>query len=826
MAINKKMKRFLCLALVCLMLTPIISFATNDDTTGEETTDTTEDAGTANTETDGAVGTGELNWIDNLKSGATQAATVDAEAVLAEKEFLKLPFNERKEIAKAAGVVEKAEEIEGHKFVCSNGGYELYLKEENCSIILRCEETGAIIRSTITSEQAAARGYQQAIYDSVTNGILVKPITYTEGSATSRFGAYQDGIITAVTGDYIKYEKIDNGVVAHVNYTPYGFEFDVKMTLSEEGAFTYEIPISSLKETNESYIMASLQVFTLLGYTGRGDREGYMILPDGNGITVNYEDYFQGGVSKYKTPYSKQVYGSDEGINPIASNAVIGTDLETSRDFTSAAEKITIPYFGFAYTDTNIAAVGLIEEGEYNAYIECTINGVNRSFENYVSPKFVYRTLYTEYTDSVGQSELKTTSKKPMIEDVKVTYLLTSGDQASYSGLATKLREHLLKVGIINAAEDQEFDLRLDFLGVDKENFLVFRRNVVATTVDDIREMLNKLSDLGVKNVLAIYEGWQSDGVYNIPIYEFDADGDIGGNSAIEDLFADLEEGGTVEFYLTADMLQINTSLTSSVFTSINAYTGKTYERYEMFNEVFTTFRYLFPEKSAEYIKDLVEDLLDSEITNVAFSGISDNLFVYQEDKENFTRKDSMGYYEEALKSAKEDGMNIVLEAPYMYLWKYTDEYLDFSVGSSMYVYTSDEIPFLSSVLKGTMNLYSEYVNFEANSTEHFLKLVETGVLPSFLITKESPSVLQYTNSNWIYSSEYDKYEETIVKYYNELKAVNDKTEGAYIVNHEKNDSDVSITTYSNGVKVYVNFSEYDVTVDDITIEAESYVVR
>ncbi len=839
MVINKKMKRLLSLALVCLMLTPIISFATTDsadtntgnttettDTATNETTDTT----TGDTTADQTGNTAEPTWIDNSKSTAAEAGTVDAQAVLDEKAFLNLSYVERQKLSKEAAIVSTSkEDIEGHSYVCSNGGYELYLKQDKLSIIIRDEKSGAIMRSTLTPEQAVARGYTQTMYDTVTSGVLVQPIAYDVNSATSRFGQYQVGILAPLKEGYVTVEDIKDGskvvgFTAHVNFKEHGFEFDLNVTLTEEGALTWEIPADTMKETNEAYLMADLYVFPLFGYTDRGDREGYMILPDGNGIAVNYEDCFQDGKSKYKTAYTKMVYGSDVGLGGATGTTVVTDDtLEGSRDFKNASEKVTIPYFGAVHSDTQIAMIGIVEEGEYGATIQGVINGVNRSFENYTSPLFTYRTLFVELTDNVGSSERMKTSEERMIGDVKVTYLLTSGEEATYSGLANKLRNHLTTNGTIVKNEDQEFDLRIDFLGVDKENFLVFRRNVVATTVEDIREILDKLAELGVTNVLAVYEGWQEDGLYNLPIYEFDADSDVGGNDAIEELYADLEKGGTVSLYLMQDMLTINTSLSSSVFTAINAYTGRTYEKYEMFNEVFDTFRYLYPHKSEEYIKDLVEEFLESDIKNAAFSGISDTLFVYTYEDDEYTRQDTMEYYTNALANAKDEGMSVILESPYMYLWKYTDTYLDFTIGSSMYVYASAEIPFLSSVLKGNMKMFSEYINFEANSTEHFLKLVETGVLPSFLITKESPAVLQYTNSNWIYSSEYDKYEETIADYYNKLKEVNDMVQGENIVNHEKLDSDVSITTYSNGVKVYVNFSDVDVTVDGMTIEAESY---
>lgn len=846
MVTNNKKKRLLSLALVGLMLTPMMSFATTDNTstttgqgtkTNTTTNSTADTTGTANDTIAGAEE--EQTWIDKLKSNAKQAATVAEETILAEREFMKLSSVERMAEAAKNGIVaaNNKADIEGHSYVCSNGGYELYLNKDRLSILIRDEKSGAVMRSTLTPEQAVSRGYNQIMYDTVTTGVAIKPIVYDEASENARFGAYSDGQLEGINPNSVTYTDIKEGVnvigfKAHVTFPDFGFEFDLNVTLNSEGILSVEVPKSSLVESNPSYMMASAQFFPLLGWTDRGDRDGYMILPDGNGITVDYVDCFQNGEPKYKTQYSKMVYGNDCGINERLGNstAVIGTSIESSRDFTNDAEDVTVPYFGNVYSDTQMAMVGLIEKGEYGAYIEGNINGMNNCFENYVSPRFVYRTLYVEYTDSVGSSERRKTSKDTMIDDIKVSYMFTGGEEANYSGLASKLRTYMLETGIIEKREDTEFDVRLDFLGVDKENFLIFRRNVVATTAEDIADIINKLADKGVTNLIALFEGWQKDGVYSLPNYEFEADSDVGGNSGITDLYKELQSKG-IDFYPSQDMITINTSLNSSVFTSINSYTGRTYERNEMFNQVFNTFRLLYPEKTKEYVKELAADFVDSGIKNVALSGLSDNLFVYAKNDEAFTRQDSMKYYTEALKDVKDKGMKLVLESPFMYQWKYADAYLDLTLGSSMYVYASSEIPFLSSLLKGSMNVYSEYINFEANSTEYYLKLVETGVLPSFLITKESPSVLQYTNSNWNYSSEYDKYEDTIAEYYKTLKSINDRVEGEYIVKHEKLDGDVTVTTYSNGVKVYVNFSDVDHTVEDengisFTVKAENYEVR
>ena len=123
------------------------------------------------------------------------------------------------------------------------------------------------------------------------------------------------------------------------------------------------------------------------------------------------------------------------------------------------------------------------------------------------------------------------------------------------------------------------------------------------------------------------------------------------------------------------------------------------------------------------------------------------------------------------------------------------------------------------------MPVYSDYVNFEANKEEFFLKMVETGNYPSFYITKESAAELIYTNSSDIYSSQYNVYRDDIIQYTKELKAVYEAVAGARITGHEIIDSNVRVVTYSNGVRIYLNYGSAAYTVNGVSIDAMSYKV-
>lgn len=146
-------------------------------------------------------------------------------------------------------------------------------------------------------------------------------------------------------------------------------------------------------------------------------------------------------------------------------------------------------------------------------------------------------------------------------------------------------------------------------------------------------------------------------------------------------------------------------------------------------------------------------------------------------------------------------------------------------LGSSDYLYVDQDVPFLSMVLKGVLPMYSKYVNFEANKVENFLQMVESGIYPSFYLTWGETSQLLYTNSSNLYSLEFETYKDTVAEYDAELRQLAQKTADANIIRHETLSSGVVKVTYSNGVQIFVNYTEHDFTADGITVEALSYKV-
>ena len=796
--VNKKGKKILCLTMVCLMLTPMISFATA--TTGTDTAATT--------------GTDTAGDAANTDAENNETNTPVTDPTVAEKP--EKPLAESKAEALAEAKVTNASELEGYELVGSNSTHELYLNKETLAIIVRDSNTGAIMESVVSekklnslveSQSITSEEYKERVVSSVFMSLIEK--TSTGDNAGRLVG--KSSMKSTVNVN-------NNGFEANVSFDSYGISMKMIVTIDEKGVMV-EIPQDSVKEDkSDQFVINELFIYPFLGYTELNYREGYMIVPDGTGAIINLND----NEGKYAAPYSQRIYGGDVSVDTAGSVTYYNDKMNTMK----SSENIVMPVWGMVHTDTQMAVLGVIEEGEYNATIQAYPNAVTNL--NWITAKYLYRAVIGEPLDKSNNGEtvatVNTAQSTLNTGDLKIRYIFTSGEEADYAGLAVKYRELLTEEGILEKTQNA-FKVRLDFLGSDKENFLVFKRSVTMTTVENIREIIGELQDANVSNILAIYNGWQKGGVYNLPISEYKVDSSIGGKSELNKLVKDLNSNDNVDFFLDSDVQTLNPSTTDSTFDSIKKVDKTTYESVDRGNSVYQKFRLTFPYKSAEYLNDLADDYKDSGITNMAISGITSQLFAYSQKGVEYSREVSKNAYVQAIEKLSNDNFTVALNEPFAYMWKYTDAYLNTPLSTSNYLFCDQDIPFLSIVLKGSIPMYSEYVNFEANKTEFFLKLVESGVAPSFYLTYRSPSYLQNTNSNWIYTSEYSTYKDMIVEYYTKLKELNDQIGDSYIVDHEITPEGVNITTYENGLKVYVNYAKEDVTVDGFTIYGQSYKV-
>jgi hypothetical protein len=700
------------------------------------------------------------------------------------------------------GTVDTKKEINGHHLVAANDNYELYLYEPALSIIVKDVKTGEIMESTVRDQERLGNvndtwtGFLQS-------GIVVE-LQEDTNTMQKKLGIEQSGATVSV-------ELIPGGFHAKLDYGSYDLGFEVEVKLYDDGSITATIPESSIYENNEKEKIGNIYLFPLLGNSRLGETDGYMFVPDGNGALIYLDDK----EGRFDSGYVQKVYGSDVGVGESYVLSLLWSKYETHND----AETILAPVYGMVHTEKGLGYLAVIESGEEEASIYATPNGAYSDY-NWVTAAFRKCTTYIQPTSNSGGSVTKVTDR--IKYDISIRYFFVDGDNANYAGLAKSYRNYLLEKGELSLNEDEDFKVRLDFLGSDVENWMLWKKNDTVTTVDNIEEIYDDLETEGVTDILSIYKGWQDGGYYNMPVTSYDVESDIGGKRALSKLMEECDEKN-IDFYLYVDGVRANPETANTTFDTVKKMDKRLYQE-STYQNVYDTFVYWTPQKTIENMEKLTKSFTRNNINKVAVSNIGNTLFTYTMGDTMQTRAVSKYLYEQALNETGES-LELMLESPVQCYWQYTSAIIDMPISDSDYIYTDQSVPFLSIALKGIMPMYGEYVNFEANEREYFLKLVETGIYPSFYLTYENPSDLIYTNSSDVYTSQYSVYRSQILSYYDELKNINSLTAGSLIINHEVTDTGIIIVTYDNGVKLYINYSDEAQSADGVEVDALSYVI-
>jgi len=699
------------------------------------------------------------------------------------------------------GTVDTSKELNGHYLVAANDNYELYLYEPALSIIVKNIKTGAVMESTVRDEERLGN-VNETWKGFLRSGIVVE-LQEETNTMQKKLGIEESGAQVAV-------DLIPGGFHARLDYTTQELGFEVEVKLYDDGSITACIPESSIYENADNKKIGNIYMFPLLGNSRLGETEGYMFVPDGNGALIYLDDK----EGRFDSGYVQKVYGTDIGVGESYVLSLLWSKYETHND----AQTVLAPVYGMVHTENGIGYLAVIESGDEEASIYATPNGAYSDY-NWVTAAFRKCTTYIQPTSNSGGSVTKVTDR--IKYDINVRYMFVDGEEANYTGLAKRYRDYLLEKDELIKVDDA-FKVRLDFLGMDVENWMMWKKDVPVTTVDNIWEIYGDLENEGVTDILSLYKGWQDGGIYDLPVTAYDVDSSIGGGSELSKLMEACEENN-IDFYLYLDGVRANPETGNTTFDTVKKMDKRLYKE-DTHQTVYDAFVYWTPQKTVDNLEKLQKNFSKKGVDKIALSEVGNTLFTYTMGDTMQTRAVSKYLYEQALKSVSEN-MDLMLEAAVQCYWRYAKAIVDMPISDSNYIYTDQSIPFLSIVLKGILPMYGDYVNFEANEREYFLKLVETGIYPSFYLTYENPSELIYTNSNDVYTSQYSVYRDQILTYYNELKQVNSLVSGSMIINHEITDTGVTIVTYDNGIKLYINYSDADVSVDGMTVPALSYVI-
>lgn len=693
--------------------------------------------------------------------------------------------------ARAGGSESVHQNLPGEKPDMGNERYQLLLDEETLGITVLDKASGEDWKTVLDYTEG----------NEIWNGLCNSGITLE---------FYQGGSTIPVSVSVynekpdLEISYYEDGFDADLHYEAYDFRMRLQVRI-EDDALSVFVPGESIEE-GEEYLLGAVWLYPMFGANAPGEEEGYMVIPEGAGATIDLADNH----GKFKTPYTKRIYGSNVGIDPIAAsryNVPVVTEPQT----------ISLPVWGMVYTGKERGFLGIITDGEYNAQLLAYPNGVTTPY-NWVSAKFLVREIYTRQT--AKSSGVPAVESKGDIRDMGVRYLFADGEEADYAGLAKAYQTYLAARGILGRQEDA-FRIKLDFLGADSKKWFLFNQLVPMTTLEDMDEILEELESRGVRDVMPVYFGWQRDGATRaLGSGDFRIAPGLGSAEELERLMEKWDRKGS-GLVLHQDFLLACTDRLYNTSTDIVKSVSQTLVEIPTNQKLFKTMYYMTPLKTARMMERFTKQYRDTVLSHVSIEGVTDNLYSYYSSGVTYTREECARQQMQALEELT--FARIGMTAPNVYLWENMAEYYDMPMTTSKYNMIDKEIPFLPMVLRGYVPYWASYTNFEANEKEFFLKLLEYGAYPAFLLTKEPPVELRNTNSSYIYTSEFSVLEEKILRYDREIGEVLRQVEGAGITAHAYLTDRVVRVEYENGVKLVINYGDGDYAYQGESIPACSY---
>lgn len=614
----------------------------------------------------------------------------------------------------------------------------------------------------------------------------------------------------------------------------YEIDLTINMHITFEGTrIVYDIPNEEITGTGRR-VLSAIHITPFLGATGgaiehydTGRRffdpdsqealpmiPGYVFVPDGSGALIRF-NYNYMSFSEYRGVVYGPDYGQSQFFQMDASNHV-------------PLQNPTMPVFGISHGNGWAGFVAYATQGE--EYMEIVaMPHQNTTYFNFAYPRFVYNRIYLHVYDRRGSGFF---TRPRYISDFRLSMVYefladVDGELACYVGMAQAYRAHLLETGQLQMGGSNP-GIRVDFLMSDISPNIVSHTQIALTTISQTQDILEELSALGVKNITTNLLGWQRDGITGGRPGNVSFRNNIGSRSDFSGL-ADFARQSDIRLALIQDYFVINRVQMSYLNNAAIHLSGQhiTTDITDIVPNAAPVTEQAFarPERSVEWLsRDLrALDFMDYHmITGITSRVISDHT------GQGITVQESRALLEEAFEAASQSH-GLFLHRANQFLFRFADAFMDVPVFSSQHIIQTDTVPFLQMVLHGTMDLFSPYANFSFYTERDILRMIDYNVNPSFIITHNPSHLLQHTNSAHFFTTEYGRYRDLIVEVSAQVQGILSQVAGYEWVHRQVYASGVVINSYENSGghvrQIIINYTDYDVYVNGITVPAVSAIV-
>lgn len=783
---NKSYKKVIVFALVLTMLMPLGSMAA--ETTAED------NAGTSVSVT--------ATDDDTTKSDKEDSA-IDEDKVA--------PISDKEAVA-----------LETCKEVTSNDNFILYCDEENDRLCLYVKSSGKYWWTSPINVYA-----DETIIDSAKNTSMKKNIRKQIASSLAiRVGDLRQEKRSESSPTYsskasVKYKTEDKGVAVTYNYSAEKVKLVVHYELEDDNLYVYaDTSEIEEKDTNavDGKVLTKIQLCPQFGAAPATDEngdptEGYMIVPDGSGAVIKYNN----GKTDYES-YSHHVYGRDYTAVPLT--------------VPQKTEQAYLPVLATVSGKSGLVAIA--SDGDANVYAKAQVSGQNK--QAYNSCYFEFETRSSDSFHMSGGdrgTEITVFERNGQIKTKRFGvryYPIDKDEDVNYADCAEVYRNYLIdNKGLTSKVTEDKTNLYIDlFGGVMKTKSVVgipidLKTNI--TSFSQASEIVKKLEDKGVSNIVANYNDWTSDSIKNKISTDVNPSSTLGS----DDEFYDFVNNSGAEVYASLNNFQMDSgSLGYMTLTSTAIRVSNEYSRQSKYSAAFgATLKgvspaLLAPKKYSKVFDEITESYKENKLTKIGFGDYSTKLVSDFSKKDPFSREKTMETIIDGYKKASEEIGTVLADGANAYVLPYVSCVTNVPVYSSQFNMTDYDIPFYQMVIHGYVPYSTKPVNASSDLNDIFLRALSSGSAIQYDFTYEEASTLKDTDYDELYYSNYSGWIDTAAAQYKAASEVLDSVSGMTISKYEvSDDNNVITTTYtkdSKNVVIVVDKSAGTATVDGKTV--------
>jgi hypothetical protein len=603
--------------------------------------------------------------------------------------------------------------------------------------------------------------------------------------------------------------------------------FEVALDYRLEGdSLVVSVPASEIKSHGGGMIF-NIQVLRYMG-AAHSSESGYFVVPNAAGALIN----FNNGKQNYPI-YQQSVYD----IDPLL---IMTTVLEN-------AESVKLPLFGICRENSTILAT--IEDGATLSSISAVVSG---TFNEY---NYAYNTFGLSSADNLfmfGASATDTYVREPDIYDVNLTmrFSFLTEENKGYVGLANYYRDKLIKAGkltrmseIASAERPLDIPFYYDVIGGVKEtnHFLgkQYLRVFPMTTFAEAGKMHEELSALGINYQVMNFQGWFNEGYYHDTADRIRLVRKLGSKKEFEALSAMIEGNGG-RFYADANLQKASFADNSFNYNAVGIrYYGLgfvagrgqtnpvTYWAFSHNGYPELMYNFISPKFLPRYVEKFTDKIDNYDIGGISLRDMTNNIYSDKKRTNFINREEALDVVMAQFDLLNTTGKNLMGNAAFDYTFPYLRDIINAPTNPNQYFIIDQDIPLYEMIIHGSINYSGTLLNFnnDEDKTGVVLNLIEYGASPHYVFTWEAANKMKYTGLNHYYNTTFEVWKHEANDIYRQVNEALRHVSGALMINHQIY-GDLRMITYSNGVTIYVNYSDEPISIGDaLVVEARSFSI-